>query len=63
MKLYIEIDLANDAFQGHTNEVHRILARAADRIAVRILENDLPCGEGLWDVNGNTVGQFDITED
>lgn len=58
-RVTITIDTDNAAFEdaGRAHETARILRELADRIE----DTDLPNGMlHLRDVNGNTVGQFEV---
>ena len=60
MKAKIEINLDNDAFQPSAGpELARILRNLAQDL------DDYPdaFGIGVMDVNGNTVGNFEIVDD
>lgn len=61
MNAVIRVDMDNAAFdeeEGKTNELARILRRLADA-----LEEDMPesfRAHGLYDTNGNRVGELKI---
>ena len=58
MKAKIEINLDNAAFQEGGQELARVLRNVAQDI------EDYPTAEfiGIIDMNGNTVGQFELGE-
>ena len=67
MKIIIELETDNDAFQhGHLyTEIHRILKEAVEKI--REQRRRLPCictalesADKLLDINGNTVGSITV---
>jgi hypothetical protein len=61
MKLRIEIDLANDAFQGKARavrEVRRMIAAYLSRCAINGELTEKP----LMDVNGNKVGNVELVK-
>lgn len=61
MKLVIEINMDNAAFERHpASEVIRILGYAVGRLAFGA---DAPDDVKLRDINGNTVGFAHITDD
>lgn len=65
MKVSIEIDCGNAAFDfdngGPAHEVARILKKLVTRIEVE--DFDLPDHEiGLYDINGNKVGKYDVED-
>lgn len=65
MKLYIEIDLENDAVATdppgaecggiHYNEVERILRKLGDRLAANKYKKERGNIDSILDTNGNTV--------
>ena len=59
MKATIKINMDNDAFQRDPTEVARILRNVAQDI------EDYPTAHfiGIMDINGNTVGSFEIEQD
>ena len=58
MKAIITIDLDNDAFQPYkSKEVVRILRRLADDIKTKGI---CAAPTKLMDINGNSVGRFDL---
>ena len=66
MKLLIEIDTENDAFQPNpAQELARILQKLAQNLIMSELNQSLPM-PGMWyetkimDVNGNTVGMVSL---
>ncbi len=58
MKITIDINMDNAAFEESGAEVARILRKLAERLY------DPQVGEGgkLQDINGNTVGQWEVIE-
>ena len=60
MKIKIEIDTENDAFQeGHSGiEVQRILRGISNRIGVTGIDTEF----ALQDLNGHTVGRYSTEE-
>jgi len=56
MKLLIDIDLANDAFDGHGIESARILRKLADKLAGAEIPEAPELLAALYDLNGNCVG-------
>lgn len=55
----IEINTTNQAFIDNPNELSKILAKLADKLAAnRIDEQEAIQGVALRDSNGNTVGTF-----
>jgi hypothetical protein len=62
MKAKIEIDLDNDAFKQNPVELAFVLRNLALDIEY-INGVNLGTFIGIADVNGNTVGQLEVTED
>jgi|TARA_B100000809_G_C14746132_1_gene390381 hypothetical protein len=62
MKAEIGISLNNDAFQGNGQELARVLRNLAQDVEDYNIHN-LGCFIGIADMNGNTVGTFEIVED
>ncbi|MDR9836814.1 MULTISPECIES: hypothetical protein [Herbaspirillum] len=61
MQASIKIDMGNAAFENSpSSEVARILRELADKVEDR----GVSIGDGikLYDVNGNNVGQFEVTK-
>ena len=56
MKLLIDIDLANAAFDGHGIESARILRKLADKLAGAEIPEAPELLAALYDLNGNCVG-------
>ena len=56
MKLLIEIDSNNSAFEGDgaVDEAVRILQKIINAVESRYIEQDEP----IYDINGNRVGKF-----
>jgi hypothetical protein len=62
MKIQIEIRADNSAFDGDSgSEVARILRELADRVDGSDVADTI--ARRLYDVNGNSVGKADWTED
>lgn len=58
MKLVIEIEMDNAAFEGFRapSEVHRILKTVSRMVKSRMLCGKPEINDKLRDINGNTVG-------
>lgn len=63
MKFTISIELGNAAFEGEDcgRELARILRKQADKLE-GFASWDFPDQGGLWDVNGNKVGAWEVSE-
>jgi len=62
MKLDIHIELDNDAFaDSPTDEIRRILKEVCDRITYDSYKAGYH--KNIFDINGNTVGSVEITEE
>ena len=53
MKLVIEVDTENEAFDSNPDELQRIVSDAVDLTKLR-----LDTGRNLYDSNGNRVGDI-----
>ena len=62
MKLTISIQMDNDAFQN-AMEASQILHELAKYLETTIQSKSMDDGQGLVDSNGNTVGEWMISED
>jgi len=63
MRLTIEIDMANAAFEDDPGELGRILNVAAQKAGEKLLEEpEYERKLNLQDVNGNTVGHLRLVE-
>lgn len=63
MQFTISIELGNAAMDGEDcgPEIARILRNQADKLE-GFASWDFPDKGGLWDVNGNKVGTWEVTE-
>jgi hypothetical protein len=58
MKLVVEVNCDNAAFEDYPDELARILRKLADR-----LDGCAPVSGKLRDTHGNTVGRFELSEE
>lgn len=62
MDFILKINTDNEAFSGSPGrELSRIMRKLASRIEDGILDDQASAGR-LMDANGNTVGEWEITE-
>ena len=61
MKVIIEIDVDNSAFDDESDEAQRILSGVGDMIDHH--EYLSPWSKNLMDINGNTVGFFKVVDE
>jgi len=62
MKLTLTIQMDNDAFRDR-GEAARILRELATYLETNVQGGSMDDGQGLRDSNGNTVGEWMISED
>lgn len=63
MEFILSIDLANDAMRSDDEPDGRAIASILRDVAGQ-LDDYIPHGtQSLWDVNGNKVGSYHVTED
>lgn len=64
VKLTIEIELSNDAFNDggylNTDELRRVLSKIPDKIGMAPMSKVSDMSGTLMDVNGNNVGEWVI---
>lgn len=56
MKITIEINTDNAAFEDRGQEIHRLLSVVQSKIIKGL------CGGPLYDFNGNKVGKFEVID-
>lgn len=62
MRIVIEINCDNAAFDNGSEELGRILRRVSDRLKRGAIDLSLNNTEALMDVNGNKVGSLQVLE-